>query len=100
MSKSAFDKIAAGMEDALAYARGEADLARFNVHIPESVDVKKIRARLKMTQPVFARKFGFSLGRLRDWEQGRFPVDPASRALLTVIEKEPEAVMRALSGAR
>lgn len=99
MSKTAFDKIAAGMGDALAYASGDADGAQFNVHIPAEVDVKKIRTRLKMTQPVFAKKFGFSLGRLRDWEQGRFPVDASSRVLLTVIEKEPEAVVRALSAA-
>ncbi|WDR01625.1 transcriptional regulator [Devosia algicola] len=99
MTKSAFDKIAAGMGDALAYAAGEADAAQFNVYIPAQVDVKKIRGRLKMTQPVFAKKFGFSLGRVRDWEQGRFPVDAPSRVLLTIIEKEPEAVVRALSAA-
>ncbi|MGV8834021.1 MAG: helix-turn-helix domain-containing protein [Devosia sp.] len=99
MSKSAFDKIAAGMGDALAYAAGEADVAQFSVHIPTQVDVKKIRGRLKMTQSAFAKKFGFSLGRVRDWEQGRFPVDAPSRVLLTVIEKEPEAVVRALSAA-
>ena len=49
MSKTAFDKIAAGMGDALAYASGDADGAEFNVHIPADVDVKKIRTRLKMT---------------------------------------------------
>lgn len=61
MSKSAFDKIAAGMGDALANAAGEADVAQFNVRIPAQVDVKKIRGRLKMTKPVLAKKFGFSL---------------------------------------
>lgn len=46
--------------------RAKSIFAQFNVHIPAHVDVKKIRGCLKMTQPVFAKKFGFSVGRVRD----------------------------------
>jgi hypothetical protein len=34
MSKHAFDKIKAGIEDAIAIARGEADAATYRVHVP------------------------------------------------------------------
>lgn len=94
MSKRAFEQIAAGMNDAIAYAEGRS--GGFGVHIPAEVDVKAIRRRLKLSQPDFARTFGFSVGRIRDWEQHRSPIDAPSRVLLTVIEREPEAVLRAL----
>jgi putative transcriptional regulator len=64
------------------------------VHVPP--DVRAIRARLKLTQPAFARRFGLSLGTVRDWEQGRAAPDQAARVLLRVIETEPAAVERAL----
>lgn len=96
MTSAAFNKIAAGMAAAIDYAEGKANPDEFVVHIPETVDVKAIRKRLHLSQPRFAECFGFSVGRIRDWEQGRSPVDAPSRVLLTVIEREPEAVKRAL----
>lgn len=95
MSKSAFDQIAAGMNDSIAYANGETEGSE--THIPQQVDLKAIRKHLKLSQPAFAKRFGFSVGRIRDWEQQRTPMDSSSRVLLTVIEREPEAVQRALA---
>lgn len=95
MTKAAFDQIAAGMNDAIAYAEGTTD--GFVAHIPTTVDIKAIRRRMKLSQHAFASTFGFSLGRIRDWEQHRTPIDPSSRVLLAVIEREPEAVRRALA---
>ena len=42
MSKNAFDKIRAGLEDAIAIARGEANPATYRVHVPDQIDVKAI----------------------------------------------------------
>lgn len=95
MTKAAFDQIAAGMRDAIAYARGNTEGAI--THVPAEVDIKAIRKKMKLSQPAFAKAFGFSVGRIRDWEQHRTPIDPSSRVLLTVIEREPDAVRRALS---
>ena len=97
MSKAAFDQIAAGMRDAIAYVEGNTEGSV--THIPAEVDIKSIRKRMKLSQPAFAKTFGFSLGRIRDWEQHRTPIDQSSRVLLTVIEREPEAVRRALAKA-
>lgn len=91
----AFDMIMGGLDEVEAYIGGERK--GFVLHIPEEVDVKAIRNRLNLSQPKFAATFGFSVGRIRDWEQKRFPVDAPSRVLLTVIEREPDAVLRALS---
>lgn len=95
--KSAFEKIAAGMADAIAIAHGNADPATFAVHIPPAIDVKGIRARKRMTQERFASRYGLSLARVRDWEQNRSSPDSAARAYLLVIDREPEAVERALT---
>jgi putative transcriptional regulator len=39
------------------------------------------------------------VARVRDWERKRSEPDAPARAYLKVIEKEPEAVKRALAGA-
>lgn len=82
-------------QEAAAMARGE-PVPGAVVHMPP--DVRAIRTRLKLTQPAFARRFGLPVGTVRDWEQGRAVPDQAARILLRVIEREPEAVHRAVAG--
>jgi putative transcriptional regulator len=90
-------RILQGAREALAYAKGEADAEQFRIHVPSTVDVRAIRKKLGLSQTAFAARYGFSIGRVRDWEQGRSNIDTPSRILLTVIDKEPDAVERALS---
>ena len=92
---SAGRKIISGLTEAVAYARGQGTgaLAR-EVKVPQSVDVKAIRKKLGLTQSEFAMRFGFSLGTVRNWEQGhRGPEGPA-RVLLTIVDHEPEVIDR------
>lgn len=98
MSKAG-SRILQGAREALAFAKGETDAAEFALHIPVEVNVKNIRHKLGLSQQAFAARYGFSIGRVRDWEQNRSNMDAPSRILLTVIEKEPEAVERALKTA-
>jgi putative transcriptional regulator len=97
VTKSAFDKIKAGLDDAKAYLEGSAEKSCYRIHVPNRVDVKKIRARLGLSQESFAQTYGFALSAVRDWEQGRRQPDRSARILLKVVEKEPEAVTRALA---
>jgi putative transcriptional regulator len=62
--------------------------------------VKTLRRALGLTQEEFARHYRIPLGTLRDWEQGRSEPDQPTRAYLTVIARDPEAVLRALEGTR
>lgn len=94
MSKTG-ESILLGAREALAYARGERE--GFVAHVPQHVDVKIIRKRLGLSQAKFAARFGFALDAVRNWEQGRRQPDLAARAFLRVIEREPDAVRRALS---
>jgi len=58
--------------------------------------VKALRQRLGMTQEQFARNYRLPIGTVRDWEQGRSRPDAPAQALLMVIDREPDAVLRAL----
>jgi putative transcriptional regulator len=95
MSKVA-DSIRRGLQEALALVEGEADVDSYRVHVPETIDVKAIRAKLSMTQQEFAGRFGFSINTLRHWEQGTRRPEGATRAYLLVIERAPYAVQKAL----
>lgn len=84
-----------GMQEALDFAQGKDTEAI--AHIPENIDVARIRSKMKMSQGDFARMFGFSARTVQDWEQGRrVPTGPA-KAFLHVIDHEPDAVRRVLS---
>lgn len=57
---------------------------------------KQVRAQLGMTQERFAAALRIPLPTLRNWEQGRTLPDPAARALLMIVSKEPDIALRAL----
>jgi putative transcriptional regulator len=88
------------MGQAVAIAQGRTRAARVHV-VPVKVpalDVRDVRRKTGLSQSVFAAKFGFSPGTVREWEQRRrVPTGPA-RVLLYVIDREPDAVLRALAG--
>ena len=96
MTKAAFDKIKAGLDEAKAYLDGGSKRG-YGIHVPVRVNVKKIRTRLGLSQESFAQTYGFALSAVRDWEQGRRQPERSARILLRVVEKEPEAVTRALA---
>ena len=98
MRKKNFDRIVEGLNEAIAFARGE-DVPGIRVHIPAEIDTKAIRAKLGMSQTQFAARHGFSVGAVRDWEQGRRCPDSGTRAFLKVIAAEPATVERVLAKA-
>jgi len=61
-------------------------------------NVRAIRTRLQMTQEAFAKAIGVSVATVRNREQSRTGMDPAVRSLLRIVEREPEAALRALAG--
>lgn len=85
--KSAFDKIAAGLEDAAAFAGGDETRGR-----RATVDVKAVRTAAGKTQGAFAEAYRFPIGTIRDWEQGRRQPDSGSVTLLKMIQADPKAV--------
>jgi putative transcriptional regulator len=89
-----FEDMMEGLASVEAYMKG--DLTGMKVHVPAEIDVAKIRKNLKMTQAKFCRTFGFSLDTVKHWEGGRRTPESAARTLLTVIARNPAAVIEAL----
>lgn len=91
-----FSSIKQGLDEAVEFSEGKCPQAV--VHQFSSVDVKNIRSKMGMTQTEFASAFGISVSTLRHWERGdRVPHGPAL-VLLNVVDKDPQAVLRALCG--
>ena len=97
MGKKAFDKIAEGLNEALAVARGEAKPAR--LYIPAVIDVKSIRTKLTLSQDDFAAHFGFTVNQIKDWEQGRSRPLGGVRAYLMIIDRDADGVLALLRSA-
>jgi putative transcriptional regulator len=94
------DMILEGLAEALAHANGEATVARetvIMVEIPKRIDVRALRERLHMSRPAFAARFGFSVRTLQKWETGERQPEGPARAYLTVIDRNPTAVVEALT---
>jgi putative transcriptional regulator len=88
-----------GLEQAVAWTRGDNHRARVTlVHVPD-VDVRNVRQKMGLSQAQFATKFGLPPATLRNWEQGRARPDAPTRVLLAVIAKHPEAVEEVLNEA-
>ena len=92
----AFKSIQQGLQEAIHHAQGKP--AKITLRqSSKSVDVKAIRQKVDMTPMQFAASLGVSLETLRHWERGdRMPRGPAL-VLLNLVNREPHAVLRALS---
>ncbi len=79
------------LNEALAHANGEGPAV---VHAP--VTPREVRKQARLTQAQMAPLMGMSLSGYRKWEQGTRRISGPAEALLRLIQKEPEAVRRAL----
>jgi putative transcriptional regulator len=95
--KTQFERMMDGLNDVEAFLAGKQE--GFKAYVPQEVDVKAIRNRLGMTQAKFSNTFGFSLDAIKHWEGGRRTPEAPARTLLTVIDKNPAAVLTALNPA-
>jgi DNA-binding transcriptional regulator YiaG len=74
----------------------KAGLRTRRVRVLRPLDVATIRAKTGLSQERFAKAFHISPHTLRNWEQGRRVPEGPARALLMAIDRDPQAVMRAL----
>ena len=84
----------ASAKQAVAFANGENSACV--VYIPDEINTARIRKKINMSQSEFAAYFGVSVRTIQEWEQGRVVPSGAARAFLIVIDREPDAVRRAL----
>ena len=90
--------MAAAAKEAIAHKRGEMALPSRVIDPMTPARVKEIRKKVAKSPKEFERRFGVPARTLEGWEQNK-KLDVAGRVLLMVIEKDPEAVERALTAA-
>lgn len=85
------EELIQSMIEALAHAKGEGPAI---VHAP--IVPREVRQKARLTQAQLAHLLGMSVSGYRKWEQGQRRISGPAATLLRLIEKEPEAVKRAL----
>jgi putative transcriptional regulator len=94
MNEEDFQKLCESIRQAGEIRRGQRKPSR--VYTVSDPDPKAIRERLGLSQSRFAAIIGVSVRTLQNWEQGRREPEGPAKALLRVVEREPEAVLQAL----
>lgn len=85
------DDLIQSLSEAVMHSAGQGSAI---VHEP--LNPRDIRTRAKLTQAQMAPLMGMSLSGYRKWEQGQRHLSGPAVSLLRLIEKEPDAVKRAL----
>jgi len=94
MKKELFTELVESIEEAGNIRKGLVKPSRVFRYRP--VDIKRIRNRLHVSQSQFSLMIGVSKSTLQNWEQGRRQPEGAAKALLRVVDKQPQAVLEAL----
>lgn len=94
MNENDFELLCESIRQAGEIRRGERKLSR--TFVIEDPDPKAIRERLGLSQSRFASIIGVSVRTLQNWEQGRREPEGPAKALLRVVDREPQAVLHAL----
>lgn len=84
-----FSGLMAGLEEAIAYERGEAAAETFarKRSLPD-VNVTAVRGALGMTQRAFAEVLGVSCRTVEAWESGKSTPTPTAKKLIYLIQQD------------
>ena len=89
-------ELASSVKEVARIARGRSSPKSVYVVLAPS-DIQAIRARVGMSQAVFARTFQLGLDTLKGWEQGKRSPDAAATNYLRIIAADPEYVQRLIA---
>lgn len=94
-----FEGIKAGLEEAIAYQKGDRSRCRVTVReipVPEyrAEDVIRARRELNLSQRGLASVLGVSCRTVEAWEAGRNAPSGAARNLLYLVDKDHSLVER------
>jgi putative transcriptional regulator len=93
------DRLVASMEKAVSHLKHgtKTGIRRYSIPSPpktiSSSEIKDIRRKLDVTQPVFAHLIGVSISTAKSWETGRRVPNATARKLLHVASKDPFILM-------
>lgn len=86
--------IMAGIEEAIEYEKGNANLRRHKIIVQpvrkfQAEEIKGIRSGLNMTQVLFALFMGVSVKTVEAWEAGRNSPDGPAGRILSMVQLDP-----------
>ena len=94
MDKKMFNQLLESVQEMDAITSGEQNPSRtFEYPDPE---VRAIRLKTGLSQDRFAYLIGVKPATLRNWEQGRRKPTGPAKALLRILDADPEGAVRAL----
>lgn len=93
------DDLVEAFEEMAAFLRGDAEVEIYQVveDVLTPARIQCIRRKVASSTKEFERSFHISARTMEAYEQGRRRPDTAMMTLLRVIDREPDAVRRALS---
>lgn len=95
MNDELFNTLLASVQQADDIIQGNAKPARVSTFA--APQVKAIRAKTGLTQERFAMVVGVSKRTLENWEQGRRQPTGPARALLKILDADPQQALQALT---
>ena len=93
------DDLVVAFEEMARHLRGEIELEAHDLPggAMTPAQIKAIRSKVASSTKEFERLFGIPARTMESYEQGRRSLDGAMRALLRIIDREPNAARRALA---
>ena len=93
------DDLVEAFEEMAKHLRGEIELEAQDLPggAMTPAQIKAIRSKVASSTKEFERLFGIPARTMESYEQGRRNLDGAMRALLRIIDREPEAARRAFT---
>jgi putative transcriptional regulator len=95
MNTHDFNELTESIRQAGQIRRGEMNASRR--FVLEEPDVAVIRQKYGMSQEAFASLMGIRVATLRNWEQGRRKPHGPAKVLLTIADRQPDAILAALT---
>lgn len=91
-----FEQIVQGLEDSIAYSRGELSLVTTTLPEPppraRRRDVTRLRKQLRMSQAVFAAVLNVSPKTVQSWEHGSRQPSQAALRTIQIIRQRPDVL--------
>lgn len=79
----------------LADELGHAGFEVAKIEKKAAFNVRRLRERLRMSQEAFAHRYGLETAAVRNWEQGRRPLEGMALSYLRAIQADPVGTARA-----
>lgn len=102
-NKTFGQKLIDGLNSAKKYEAGKISLNTSSLALPDKPkvfkqsEVKKIREKLNLSQPVMARYLGVSDNAVKSWEQGGSRPSGSALRLLQIAKDHPEDFFKLIS---